>query len=364
MDCFLSGFAADGSCLEGISYWKYGFSFFVFFAELLERRTAGAINLFDDPRVPLIAEFQQKIYFPGGRTVCFSDGASRSQWIPGLTCYLNRRFEGVTLPPAECCFWSYAGDHTHRWSSTLRTLLWTEDVAARPPAYPICQLPAAQWYIGHSANGAGLAAKGGHNDEPHNHNDVGSFQFYLNGEEMLSDLGAGEYTRQYFGDERYSFFVCGSQGHSVPMIDGCTQRAGRDACAAGFEMDATGVSMDMASAYALAELKSLRRSLRFDNGSGTARLTDVFELDGMHDVCERFITYGQVTVGDGCALIRLGNETIRIAYDPAVFVPVVTPVAYSAHMGVERHLFTLDFHAMAQGVLTAVFTITPVRKDG
>lgn len=360
MDSFLAGFAEDGSCLEGIGYWKYGFSYFVAFAELLERRTAGKIRLFEDPRVEKIAAFQQKIYFPGGRTVCFSDGSNRARWFPGLTFFLSRRFEQVTLLPASTCELSYDADHCHRWSTIWRNLIWSDDTAAENMEYRTCQLPAAQWFIGHSPTGAGVAAKGGHNAEPHNHNDVGSFQYYLNGEEMLSDLGSGEYTRQYFSEERYSYFVCGSQGHSVPMIDGCTQREGAEAMAADFEMDETGLRMDMASAYGLECLTSLQRALRFDEASGTAELTDSFVLDEeKHDVCERFITYGKVTVEEGCALIRLNEQTIRIAYDPAVFAPIVAPVTYSAHMGVERHLFTLDFHAMAQGAFTARFVITP-----
>lgn len=366
MDSFLAGFAEDGSCLEGIGYWKYGFSYFVAFAELLERRTAGKINLFDDPRVEKIAAFQQKIYFPGGRTVCFSDGSNRARWFPGLTFFLSRRFEQVTLLPASTCELSYAADHCHRWSTIWRNLIWSDHTAAENMEYRTCQLPAAQWFIGHSPTGAGVAAKGGHNAEPHNHNDVGSFQYYLNGEEMLSDLGSGEYTRQYFSEERYSHFACGSQGHSVPMIDGCTQREGAEAMAADFEMDEAGLRMDMASAYGLKCLTSLQRALRFDEASGTAELTDSFVLDEeKHDVCERFITYGKVTVEENCALIRLNEQAIRIAYDPAVFAPIVAPVTYSAHMGVERHLFTLDFHAMAQGAFTARFVITPaVPKKG
>lgn len=366
MDSFLAGFAEDGSCLEGIGYWKYGFSYFVAFAELLERRTAGKINLFEDPRVEKIAAFQQKIYFPGGRTVCFSDGSNRARWFPGLTFFLSRRFEQVTLLPASTCELSYAADHCHRWSTIWRNLIWSDHTAAENMEYRTCQLPAAQWFIGHSPTGAGVAAKGGHNAEPHNHNDVGSFQYYLNGEEMLSDLGSGEYTRQYFSEERYSHFVCGSQGHSVPMIDGCTQREGAEAMAADFEMDETGLRMDMASAYGLECLTSLQRELRFDEASGTAELTDSFVLDEeKHDVCERFITYGKVTVEENCALIRLNEQAIRIAYDPAVFAPIVAPVTYSAHMGVEKHLFTLDFHAMAQGAFTARFVITPaVPKKG
>lgn len=361
LDCFLSGFSEDGACLEGIGYWRYGFSYFTEFAELLERRTAGKICLFDDPRVEKIAAFQQKIYFPGGRTVCFSDGSSRAKWFPGISFFLNSRFESVTLLPEAFCQLSFAADHCHRWSNILRNLLWAQEKAAEEGRFQTCCLPAAQWFIGHSPVGAGIAAKAGHNDEPHNHNDVGSFQYYLNGEEMLSDLGSGEYTRQYFSDQRYDYFVCGSQGHSLPMIDGCTQRAGKEARAEDVVLDEKGIRMDMTNVYGLDCLTSLKRSILFDEPTGTMTLTDAFALnEEKHDVCERFITYGKVTVEDGCAVIRLNEQAIRVDYDPALFAPIVTPVTYSAHMGVKRQLFTLDFHAMVQGAFRACFTIRPV----
>ena len=267
----------------------------------------------------------------------------------------------MTLLPEAFCQLSFAADHCHRWSNILRNLLWAQEKAAEEGRFQTCCLPAAQWFIGHSPVGAGIAAKAGHNDEPHNHNDVGSFQYYLNGEEMLSDLGSGEYTRQYFSDQRYDYFVCGSQGHSLPMIDGYTQRAGKEARAEDVVLDEKGIRMDMTNVYGLDCLTSLKRSILFDEPTGTMTLTDAFALnEEKHDVCERFITYGKVTVEDGCAVIRLNEQAIRMDYDPAVFAPIVTPVTYSAHMGVKRQLFTLDFHAMVQGAFRACFTIRPV----
>lgn len=52
------------------------------------------------------------------------------------------------------------------------------------------------WGDGRDADGpaVGVAAKGGHNGESHNHNDLGTFVLEAEGEEPLADLGAGEYT--------------------------------------------------------------------------------------------------------------------------------------------------------------------------
>lgn len=42
-----------------------------------------------------------------------------------------------------------------------------------------------------------LAAKGGHNDEHHNHNDVGSFILNIDGVPMLTEIGAREYVKDF-----------------------------------------------------------------------------------------------------------------------------------------------------------------------
>ena len=43
-----------------------------------------------------------------------------------------------------------------------------------------------------------LVAKGGHNGESHNHNDVGSFMLYVDGEPVILDAGNMTYTAKTF----------------------------------------------------------------------------------------------------------------------------------------------------------------------
>jgi hypothetical protein len=72
MKLFLGGFSEEGICMEGTAYWTYGFSNFVWFADLLSAHTNGRIDLLDDPRAALIATYMQKsflkAYITGGRT--------------------------------------------------------------------------------------------------------------------------------------------------------------------------------------------------------------------------------------------------------------------------------------------------------
>lgn len=354
---FFSGFSADGACLEGIGYWNYGFGYFVAFADLLLRRTAGKINLFEREIVEKIALFQQKCFYTGGRTISFSDGTGRCHFMPGLSCYLDRKYPDFVIPPASCM--SLSPDHCFRWSSLFRDLIWCHDTLD-DTSHPACYLlPDAQWYICSSDNGVGIAAKGGHNEEPHNHNDVGNFLIYKNGEEIISDLGAGEYTKQYFDPEyRYTYFINNSLGHSVPLIDGCSQKTGIDFRARDVILTETGISMDIAPAYGLDTLTALTRDIRFHATDGRITLNDTFLCLDDHIITERFIIRGQVQVFADQVQICMGTETMKIHYDPELFSVNVHEETYSDHYAVPQRVRVLDFVSEPQETLHAVFEIT------
>ena len=105
------------------------------------------------------------------------------------------------IPPVECAR-SFEGDSCFRFMHNLRDVLWTEgylktlegkEQSSPEAAAPkVMVLADAQWNIAHGKSGGGMACKGGHNGEPHNHNDVGSFLYLLGGDMLLTDLGAGD----------------------------------------------------------------------------------------------------------------------------------------------------------------------------
>lgn len=74
-----------------------------------------------------------------------------------------------------------------------------------------------------------FSVKAGHNDEPHNHNDLGQFILHCGGENILCDPGAGLYTQAYFAPGREQLFHISSSGHNVPRIEGKEQSSGRQA---------------------------------------------------------------------------------------------------------------------------------------
>jgi hypothetical protein len=171
-----------------------------------------------------------------------------------------------------------------------------------------------------------LAAKGGHNNEIHNHNDVGAFLVHWRGESLICDLGAGNYIRQLFSGGRYELLSTRSLGHNVPLINGCEQGTGGEFRAVDFsehEGDAAlGVSMDIAGAYPPeAGLEALRRSVILSRaGLGSVELVDEVSFareGGSYEL--PLYTEGRFQTDADATLTAVGEQgrlRIELAGDP------------------------------------------------
>jgi hypothetical protein len=117
---------------------------------------------------------------------------------------------------------------------------------------PDLQVMAARSVSGRR-DGFYLAAKGGHNDESHNHNDVGNFIAYYDGDPVLIDAGAQTYTAATFSSRRYELWNNQSGFHNLPTINGVMQREGRAFAARNLRYEAGAdfarLSLDLAGAY-------------------------------------------------------------------------------------------------------------------
>lgn len=371
LDCYLSGFGDDGACAEGYLYWQYGFGYYVYFAQMLKRATDGEINLFASNKVKEIALFQQKCFTGSSTVVNFSDSRPESGIFMGLSCCLHQEFAEVIVPDASLRA-EYAADHCGRWAPAIRNLMWVkEEWMAATESKTIWPaesyyLSDVQWLLSRHASENGgnysFAAKGGHNEEPHNHNDVGHFILHADGQAYLADLGSGKYTAKYFGPERYSIWCNGSQGHSVPIIDGSHQQNGAAFRATVMEAS-TNANMDkfaleISSAYGHSKLERLERRFLWEKEKlPRLTLTDTIwiipngeESDTERQVTERFITFLVPELAEEGRVILTGQRQLFINYDHQVWKPVVTARSDIDHYGVERFWYTLDFEWKAAAV--------------
>ncbi|MDO5425490.1 MAG: heparinase II/III family protein [Eubacteriales bacterium] len=370
---YVDGFSDDGACMEGLSYFTYGMSFYSAFAQKLEAYTDGKVDLFAGEKQQRMMEFQQKCYFPGGLSVSFSDGSSQEQFRVGLTCYLAGKNENVRFPAMEMAA-GLESDHCYRWATLYRDYLFTTQYLAgltpdpdaapgREEGAPVQQtLPSAQWTICSGAHQTGCAAKGGHNAEPHNHNDVGSFHYVIGNEVFFSDLGAGEYTREYFQeDTRYTIFVNQSESHNVPLIADHGQLPGPDHACTLFETDGNGAAnIRLENAYGEPALTSFLRSLDFDAQTGTLRVTDAFTVSAPLTITENLVTPWQPQItGNLITLCGTSHRCLLTLPPEAEASFQVTEQTYSDHRGNPQTVYLLRWDVpQTDGAGTAHFEIS------
>ncbi len=272
MSDFLKSYYDDGCCLEGSLYWGYGFGFFCYFAQLLYEYTDGKINYFDDEKVKKIASFGKDSFLRDNYVVPFSDGPHTLGYDMGLMSLLENKHGKFTLPEEKYAY-KLGQDVRYRFSSFIRNLYWNNDsFPAKETQSEVCKYSFyqnAQWYINKNHSYC-FCAKGGCNNEPHNHNDIGSFALLDGDAFILDDLGWASYTDVYFDPvKRYdgSIMCTSSYGHSVPIIDGVGQVFGEKAKAKVVSVSDSVFEIEYSQAYQNNALQSLSRSFTLlENG--------------------------------------------------------------------------------------------------
>ena len=206
----------------------------------------------------------------------------------------------------------------------------------QPPLLRDVWLPAIEVMAardGASGDGFYLAAKGGHNDESHNHNDIGNFVVFVDGDPVLVDAGVETYTAKTFSDRRYEIWTMQSVYHSLlPAIDGVQQEPGatfaaRNVAYAADDARAT-LTLDIAGAYPpAAKLASWRRTVTLQRGAGV-EIADAFTFAAPAQRVElALLTPCAVTAADDGRIVLAARAFGKgqragaavVSYDAAIF---------------------------------------------
>lgn len=303
---FLDSYTEDGCCLEGPLYWSYGFSHFCFLAQMLREQTNGEIDLFREEKVKNIALYMQKTALEEDYILPFGDAPHRYRFEYCLVNLLNHEYEEFVAPDSDMLALHEYWDKRDRFARFIRDFYWTEEVLppkktqdSRPKKFDVFEK--SQQYVRRFDDFI-FAAKGGHNAEPHNHNDIGSFIIFSKGQYLLDDLGWSEYDNKYFSSARYENICASSLGHSVPIINGIAQLPGIDRKAeASYTEDR--ISLDISSAY---EVTCFTRDFIFQEDDSIV-IEDYFENDSLQ-ITERFATRVRPELCEGG--VKIGPLTV------------------------------------------------------
>lgn len=300
---YLAGFTEDGLCLEGQSYWSYGFGQYMRLA-LWTRRATGSFLSFITP-------FAKKAYLSSFESM-YRDKCGPSFGDSNIGDFSATQRLGEFIwpeyrgPVRAIAFSGGIAD------ATLRAGEQQIQVSAHEKPHTPFVYPLRSWYpeeIGQlvcrpnpaDAGDKGLyaAIQGGHNDRPHGHHDIGSYCIAVGGIEVMGDPGNSKYGLDTFGPKRFENPMRNSFGHPVPRVDGHLQSKGVMSRAkvvqAVFSDDRDFVEYDMKSAYRdVTNLLSLTRSLEYCRAEGRIVVADKVTFNGKGKFETALTTYGRV----------------------------------------------------------------------
>lgn len=304
---FLDSFTPDGYCSEGVGYWNYGFGHYVMLAEMVRAATGGKWDMMDNPHIREIARFGGRMEMVPGIYPPFADCDVHARPHPVLMGYLNDYFGlgleawkkeaagyrfGAQNPLFETALFAFAapataGNVPNPVNPEQKLRSWFKDASVL-----VCRPGAGM------KKPLGFAAKGGHNAENHNHNDVGSFVVAFGKTLLLVDPGNEVYTKRTFGPDRYKSDVLNSFGHPVPLPAGALQDSGKNAGAVvlktAFSENMDTLKLDLRQAYPVPSLKKLERTLVYDRrDNGRVTVYDEFEFDSPQAFSVALVTFSR-----------------------------------------------------------------------
>ncbi len=277
----------DGGCDEGPHYWSLAGGAVFDCLEIMHYATNGEYDLFNTEKIRKMGQYMNKVHIHKNYFVNFADTRGKTD-IPMLLYRYGQKIGdndvamlGLTSPyqhGSSCKFRIFAdllsSDERFSPDNPVNHTVssWLEDT----------EIGVARENK-NTHEGLFLAFKGGHNDESHNHNDVGHFIVYSDGMPGIIDVGVGTYIPITFSERRYELYNMQSAFHNLPTVNGYMQQAGRQYVSENMTFtdgkDAVSASLSIKNAYPSdSGIEHWNRSYKLDRINSNITITDDFSL--------------------------------------------------------------------------------------
>ena len=346
VDYFFSMYKDDGACDEGPTYWSASSGYAFKFLDLLARATSEKVNIFDNPLLRNMAQYIYRVHIGNNYFTNFADSSPHPTPSPGLVYGYGKRI-GDPQMMGFAAFLARQNESFKKGISNYLPLALDELFLYRSIMdQAVCQPLIREYWFKDTqicvardregkTDGFFFAAKGGHNAESHNHNDIGSCILYYNCQPLLIDVGVGTYTRQTFGPERYSIWTMQSDYHNLPTINGTGQKNGKQYVATNAEFNATSrkvtFAVNIAKAYPeSSDVKSWVRRYTLNRGKNLT-ISDHWALKiCCQPTVLNFMTCCPVTIdGKGNVTLKSTSGDFVIEYDKKLLAPETDTIKLS-----------------------------------
>ncbi len=290
LDRFINVYPDDGGCEEGPAYWDHAGGRMLDCLRLLYQATGGKIDIYDEPLIREMGNFMWYASINPPWYVNFADAFAKYTPEPGILFRYGKAVGSENLKafaakmPRKPFLTRNRPEYV--FLRQLPNIFVRKELESYNKPFepsPFIVLDDLETvYIREStdtASGFYLAAKGGYNAESHNHNDVGNFIVFLDGEPLLVDTGVGTYTSKTFSEQRYEIWSMQSSYHNLPDINKQAQPHMIQWRSDSFEstntLEEARVNMEITSAYPPeANLETYSRHFRFQRAAGRILLKE------------------------------------------------------------------------------------------
>ncbi len=341
LDIFINSYADDGGCDEGPSYWGRAGASLYQCLDLLKLLTNGKFNVYDEQIIKNMGSYIYKAYINYPYFINFADADATTGSRPQIIYSYGKDIHDPVMQK----FGAYLAK-MQNWGNVtpggkideqLIQLMLLKEIKNAPSENALIGdfwLPNTEVAGGRdkagSLEGFFFAAKGGHNNESHNHNDLGTCVLYFDGKPCLIDIGREEYVAKTFSSKRYEIWTMQSQYHNLPKINGYDQKEGRQFVAknTSFQADLKKVvfSTDISAAYlSEAGIDKWVRSYRLDRGKKFI-VSDVYQFRELSNepTSLNFVTYCQVEkISDGVLNLKGDGFSLEMKYNPKDVTPEI-----------------------------------------
>lgn len=247
MKAFIDSYPDDGGCDEGTGYWdRAAASYFecLYLLDLIKNDELANVTMLNYKRdkVARMGAYIYNMYICNDYVVTFADAHSNKSVVQLNVLFPFADFIGDKKMAGFAAFIAKKSDFWNNPSKLyansgnfptlgreLILMQYIDKLQATKAAEPKSQsfYPHLNVATMRSKGGLFVAFKGGNNGESHNHNDLGTFEIFADGQPLFIDCGVGEYTSKTFSKERYDIWTMQSQYHNCPQINGVNQKDGK-----------------------------------------------------------------------------------------------------------------------------------------
>ena len=325
MDSFVNCYNPDGGCNEGPSYWSHAGGALFMALELIYDMTGGEADYFGEEIIFNMMDYIRKVHLQDYRYANFAD-CDAQLYRGGLTTVAR-----MGLRTKNDMLVDFAVANTTEAYIPGRYDLVYQDLKNFCFKMPIRKqyipnkfdiLKDLQVAIYRNKDGFSLAAKGGHNKESHNHNDVGQIIVLNAGEPVFIDIGSPLYTRDVFNENRYNVFPINSTWHNLPVINGYGQKEGVEFFCDKFLATEEKIVIEYQSSYE--KHTGVKKCIReIVPGKDSVIINETIDFEGSEAIFQYYMVDSPVKIDENTFVLKNG-VSITAPYGSEI-IPVPIP---------------------------------------